>query len=286
MSYLSQSAVEFDALPKKTQLAINLRLYATQRKYDGVSGIVHTTARTCLSRTGGEFTSCQHIVNDTVARFGPGWVVFGEIWHPTDAQSKISGDARRNKPAPHLVFVVFDAVPVDAYNEGFYEADYNERYLYCYAHVVPGKEDSLLLAAHYNPGTIDPAQLKAQLGSGKGYDGIVRRDMLAPWRPGKCKYGAVIKDKPSMTFDLEVVGIEEGLGRNAGRVGALLLRFRDGVILKSSGMSDEERDLWWKDPTLIVGKIVEIEAMGESSKGSLREPRFKGVRYDKDKADF
>lgn len=284
MSYLSQSAVEFDALPKKVQASIYLTKYAAQRKYDGVSGIVNTSDGTCLSRTGGEFTSCQHIVNDTLARFGPGWVVFGEIWHATDAQSKISGDARRNKPAPHLVFVVFDAVPVSAWNEGFYQAGYDERYLYCYAHVVPGKEDSLRIAAHYSPGTYgNAASLKASVAVDSGYDGVVLRDPSAPWIPGKDKHGYVIKDKPSVTFDLEVVGTEQGLGRNANRIGAYLCRFRGGKVLKVSGMTDAERDA---DPASIIGKIIEVEAMGESSQGSLREPRYKGIRYDKDKPDF
>lgn len=285
MSYLSQSAVEFDALPKKVQAGIDLSKYGLQRKYDGVSGIVNTSDMTCVSRTGGAFTSCAHIVSDCLDSFGPGWMVFGEIWHPTDAQSKISGDARRNKPAPHLVFVVFDAVRVGEYAAGFDERAYSERYtqLITFVGLDPELWPSLRIAAQYNPGTMPPAQLKEQLGSGKGYDGVILRDMTAPWIPGKDKHGYVIKDKPSVTFDLEVVGTEQGLGRNANRIGAYLCRFRDGKILKVSGMTDSERDA---DPASIIGKIIEVEAMGESSQGSLREPRYKGIRYDKLSADF
>lgn len=281
MSYLSQSAVEFDALPKKVQAGIDLAKYGVQRKYDGVSGIINTSAGTCLSRTGGEFTSCAHIVKAVTDSFGPDWVVFGEIWHPTDAQSKISGDARRNKPSPHLVFVVFDAVHIGSWDVGYDPRPYSERYLHAYAHSVHNSE--LMIAAHYNPGTCCPVALKQQLGSGKGYDGVVRRCMDAAWSPGKDKVGAVIKDKPSVTFDLEVIGTEQGLGRNAGRTGAYVCRFRDGKLLKVSGMSDDERNA---DPATIIGKIIEVEAMGESSNGSLREPRYKGIRYDKDKPDF
>lgn len=285
MSYLSQSAVEFDALPKKVQAGIDLSTYATQRKYDGVSGIVNTSDLTCVSRTGGDFASCHHIIRDCRDAFGPGWVVFGEIWHPTDPQSKISGDARRAAPAPHLEFVIFDAVPTLCFRGGGFDEDYSARYARVVSKVGYDMEmwPSLRVAASYNPGTIDPAKLKAQLGSGKGYDGIIRRSLFAPWIPGKDKHGYVIKDKPDVTFDLEVIGTEQGKGRNANRIGAYLCRFRGGKVVKVSGMTDAERDA---DPASIIGKIIEVEAMGESSQGSLREPRYKGIRYDKDKPDF
>jgi ATP-dependent DNA ligase len=36
---------------------------------------------------------------------------------------------------------------------------------------------------------------------------------------------------------------------------------------------------------LAPGAIVEVEAMGLTPDGKLREPRFKGIRYDKAGAD-
>ena len=50
-------------------------------------------------------------------------------------------------------------------------------------------------------------------------------------------------------------------------------------------MTDADRKDWWKDNSIVVGKIVQIDAMGESAKGVLREPRFKGIRFDKKKPD-
>lgn len=299
MSYLSQSAAEFDALPKKVRDNLLKRagehplglgsILAAQRKYDGVSGLVDTSTGKCFSRTGGEFTSCEHIVDECIRVFGHGCVIFGEIWHPTAPQSTISGDARRNKPAPHLHFVIFDAVTAASFDDGESCTPYHQRY----ASILQDLRNSsyaaqkLMVADHFNPGTYGrPADFKATVMMAHGYDGIVLRDMDAPWIPGKDKTGYVIKDKPNVTHDLEVIGTEEGLGRNAGRVGAILLRYKNGVTVKCSGMSDEQRISWWDTPELILGKIVEVEAMGESSNGSLREPRFKGIRYDKYKPDF
>jgi len=51
-------------------------------------------------------------------------------------------------------------------------------------------------------------------------------------------------------------------------------------------MSDKQRNEWWRNPSLIIGKIVKVDAMTFTSTGLLREPRFKEVREDKTEADF
>lgn len=288
--YLSPSAANYadlsakvrKTLPPEDQIHLH---YAAMKKYDGVSGTVDLEAGTMTSRTGEDYSiSCGHIIEQCRAVFGKGCgKVYGEVWHPTDAQSKISGDFRRQSSgmAGHLMFVMFDI------NMGHHTQA--ERY----AHMVHTLDwcihttPALQMADYYNPGTYGTGkQLMETYMPGGGYDGIVYYNPKAEFITGKDKLGNVIKEKPSVTFDLEVVGYEYGRGRHENRIGAILLRFKDGKLLKSSGMSDAERDAWTADPSLIVGKIVEIEAMGLSSNGSLREPRYKGVRYDKLTADF
>lgn len=287
--YLSPSAANYadlsakvrKTLPPEDQIHLH---YAAMKKYDGVSGCVDLDAGTMTSRTGEDYSvSCAHIIEQCRAVFGSyGGKVYGEVWHPTDPQSKISGDFRRQSSgaAAHLVFVMFDidgAGPqIERYTRMFNALDW------C-IHVTP----ALRMADYFNPGTYGTGkQLMETYMPGGGYDGLVYYNPKAEFAVGKDKLGNIIKEKPSVTFDLEVVGHELGKGRHANRIGAIHLRFRDGKILKSSGMSDAERDAWTADPSLIMGKIVEIEAMGESSGGSLREPRYKGVRYDKIKPDF
>lgn len=290
--YLSPSAANYADLSAKVrktlppESCIHL-YYAAMRKYDGVSGIVDTTAGTMTSRTGEDYSaSCAHIIEQCRTVFGSGVTVYGEVWHPTDAQSKVSGDFRRQSSgaAAHLLFVVFDAAGVADAGTPQYEryASLYRALDYC-IHATP----ALRAAAYYNPGTYGTGkQLMETYMPGGGYDGIVYYNPNALLVTGKDKLGNVIKEKPSVTFDLEVTGFEYGKGRHVHRIGAILLRFGNGKVLKSSGMSDAERDAWTADPSLIVGKIVEIEAMGLSSNGSLREPRYKGVRYDKLTPDF
>lgn len=287
--YLSPSASNYADLSAKVRKTIppesELHLhYAAMKKYDGVSGIVDLAAGTMTSRTGEDYSvSCAHIISQCIGIFGEEGKVYGEVWHPTLPQSTISGDFRRQSSgvAEHLKFVVFDIFfdrSDDPGQAGRYAAILE--YLY-------GNPCDIIAADYFNPGTYGTGkQLMETYMPGGGYDGIVYYDPNALFEVGKNKSGTIIKEKPSVTFDLEVVSFNYGKGRHANRIGALVMRFKEGKTLTLSGMSDAERDAWTANPSLILGKIVEVEAMGLSTNGSLREPRYKGVRYDKLHPDF
>ena len=80
------------------------------------------------------------------------------------------------------------------------------------------------------------------------------------------------------------------VGKRGGKyhdtLGALLVRTADGIVHKVSGMTDEERDLWWNDPEAIVDSVVECQAMQKLPDGTYREPRYKAVRHDKTSKDI
>ena len=52
-----------------------------------------------------------------------------------------------------------------------------------------------------------------------------------------------------------------------------------------SGMRNAQRIEWWDNPDLIVGKIIQVDAMTYTKDGMLREPRFRSIHYDKVEAD-
>lgn len=90
------------------------------------------------------------------------------------------------------------------------------------------------------------------------------------------------KVKKSDSIDLRVVGWEPGEGKYQDMVGALKCELPNGQIsYVGSGLKDDQRAKWAEDPTLILGKYVEVEFMEQSSKGVLRHPRLKCVRGDK-----
>ena len=102
---------------------------------------------------------------------------------------------------------------------------------------------------------------------------------------------ALLKVKKMSTVDLEVVGYEEGSGRLSGTLGAILVRYKDGNVVKvGSGFSDDLRKQIWSNPEDIIGKIIECQFFEETTNAdggkSLRFPVFKDFRPDKTAADF
>lgn len=104
----------------------------------------------------------------------------------------------------------------------------------------------------------------------------------------------LIKVKNTYTTDMLVVDWEYGTGKYDGMVGALHCEaIADGKRIEAkvgTGISDEQRQLWADDPSEIVGKIVEVGYFSMSQNSgtygtklySLRFPRLKRVRYDKE----
>jgi DNA ligase-1 len=101
----------------------------------------------------------------------------------------------------------------------------------------------------------------------------------------------LLKVKKMQTMDLEIIGFEEGEGRLAGKLGAVLVRYKNGNVVKvGSGFSDELRVAIWSNQSDYLGRIAEIsyfeETTNASGGASLRFPIFKDIRYDKTESDF
>jgi len=88
---------------------------------------------------------------------------------------------------------------------------------------------------------------------------------------------------------LTVVNIEEGTGRNEGRLGALVCEgVDDGKTIRvnvGSGYSDTDRDDYWTNSKVVIGRTAEVlaDAITQNQDGSysLRFPRFVRFRDDK-----
>jgi DNA ligase-1 len=90
-----------------------------------------------------------------------------------------------------------------------------------------------------------------------------------------------MKIKDELSVDVRVTGMKEGSGKYAGMCGALLVDHR-GKMVRVSGMDDEQREEFWNHPRRIIGRMVEVEYQNETAHGSLRHPRFKCLRPDKE----
>jgi DNA ligase 1 len=115
-----------------------------------------------------------------------------------------------------------------------------------------------------------------------GYEGIMIKDLEAVY---ECKRSvAWLKLKPYIEVSLTVIAVEEGTGRNEGKLGALICEGEDdGKRIRvnvGSGFTDVHRDTYWTARSELVGQIVEVRAdaatksQDSEETWSLRFPRF------------
>jgi DNA ligase-1 len=115
-----------------------------------------------------------------------------------------------------------------------------------------------------------------------GFEGIMIKDPNAMY---ECKRSASwLKQKPFIEVSLTVTAVEEGTGKNLGRLGALICEGEDdGKVIHvnvGSGFTDEQRTEYWTDKDTMLGQIVEVRAdaatRNQDSEDiySLRFPRF------------
>jgi DNA ligase-1 len=115
-----------------------------------------------------------------------------------------------------------------------------------------------------------------------GYEGIMIKDLEAIY---ECKRSvAWLKLKPYIEVSLTVVAVEEGTGRNEGKLGALICEGEDdGKNIRvnvGSGFTDSDRDAYWQSREDVIGHTIEVRADAATKSQdseevwSLRFPRF------------
>jgi len=302
--YLIHKAVDLAKVNKARREVLSQpgyldREYMGQAKYDGCNVIfilsVAGEQDKVLSRTGEAVPSMywllphmHKVFAHLVMEFG-GAVILGEAWKEGVPFAEISGRFRKKSGDSDLGVRVFDVLALDEYEAGVSKVPYIERF----ARVISGRygaqsADIRAACTHFTPNTAGHPDWQGwcnELKARGGYDGLILRDPEGAWVRGNGAGGEIIKLKPVLSFDLRVIGIEEGKGKHAGRLGAIVVSFHGKELRVGTGFSDTVRKVWWGNAEAIIGQIVEIEAMDFSADGLLREPRFKGLRHDKLEAD-
>ena len=120
----------------------------------------------------------------------------------------------------------------------------------------------------------------------QGMEGIILKDLSGVWEDKRAKHQ--IKFKGELECDLKIVAVEEGTGKYAGMLGAIVCESSDGVVKVrvGSGFNDSQRETYWEQ---LLGKIVAIKynsrSKNKSGEESLFLPIFIEIREDKDAAD-
>jgi hypothetical protein len=141
--------------------------------------------------------------------------------------------------------------------------------------IMPGLDVNLDTAEGH-----DIMQRYAEAAVEGGFEGIMIKSLDAPY---ECKRSdSWMKWKPTISVDLNIVGFEEGTGRNENRLGAIICEGDDNDrrihVNVGSGFSDTLRDEYWASRDQLLGHLVEVQAdavtQNQDGTYSLRFPRF------------
>lgn len=282
-SHLVHKPIDPKNLSKKFNKDYFERPYILERKYDGCHMIVVKLAEGevgAWSREGNPVFSMDHVLAEVDESYPVGTVLFGEAWSAVFTFEAISGTFRRQYTADDLCgrmnYMVFDRIDVDEFLAGECEKPYWFRR----SQILNGCHVKKTHEVHDM--RIEPDELAHLRGPGLvyGLDGYIAADHTAYWIAGAGKGGEKIKVKDHVSVDLRVSRLIEGEGKFAGTLGALELE--DGTVTSAGTMTNAERELYWKSPALLLWKYVEVHALGYTTAGKLREPRFHRTRFDKE----
>lgn len=227
-----------------------------------------------------------------------GWtnfVLIGEVYKEGVEQQVISGIARTEVEghAGAMEFHVHDMLQINDWVLGNTSTPYSMRLVQL--ETLVGEEfrnASLKLIPQHEITSIEEFMAFSKAIKLQGGEGACYREEDAGWESGN-RGTNLIRDKQKITADLVVTGVKDvEEGDKGGLKGVITCRWRafgklenPVVDIPIRGMSFDQLRAWDKDNSLIVGKVVEVEAMKYTNLGMLREPRFKFIREDKEQGD-
>ena len=262
-------------------------------KLDGVRviAIVYPTGAVNLFSRNGKQLANFPLVEQQLSRhafmFAEPVVLDGEVMSASFQDLMKQVHRKSDVAADDAVLNLFDIITLKEFQAGRGEHRQIDRsvtlaawYQQCAEHMpnvtIVGQE---LVDLHSPAGQARFKQINQEAVDG-GYEGIMIKDPSAVY---ECKRSvAWLKLKPYIEVSLEVTDVEEGTGRNEGRLGALVCSGqddgRDIVVNCGSGFSDDDRRIFWDHRSDLVGQIVEVraDAVTQNQDGtySLRFPRF------------
>tara|TARA_B100001758_G_scaffold246457_1_gene261567 strand:+ start:1390 stop:2676 length:1287 start_codon:yes stop_codon:yes gene_type:complete len=265
-------------------------------KYDGVRvvAIVKKNKATLYSRNGKIFNNFAHIENALSKPEYNNFVFDGEVMSD-DFQALMKQVYRKSGANTEDAYLaLFDMLPLKEFNEGRSKLNSLERKQEL--NKLSKTFGSEIKLVDYEIINFDNEQGQEKFSEmnkealEKGFEGLMIKPSNNYY---ECKRShAWLKIKPFIEVTLKVIDIQEGTGKHEGKLGAFSVEGEDDgkffSLSVGSGLTDEQRDMYWADKDKLIGRLIEVraDAITKSIEGdhfSLRFPRFKNFRgFEKD----
>jgi DNA ligase 1 len=227
-----------------------------------------------------------------------GWVYDGELLLANDKGlsrkelfRKTQSAVRKDGEKRNIEFHMFDLLPVKEFRKGKSEFTYKQRRGILESLSVFNLNNTRFIKKlpllYYGSDINVVFDLLEQV-TNDGHEGLMIN--LADGYYETKRTSNLLKVKKMKSADLRVIDVEEGTGKNKGKLGKVVVDYKGYAVGVGSGFTDEDREYYWKNPEEILGKIIEVQYFEESQNEdggiSLRLPIFKCVRFDKDEPSY
>ncbi len=244
------------------------------------------------TRNGKVLENFSHItdyLSNFIEEVGRSMVIDGEIMSTSFQDLMKTVHRKKNADASDAVLNVFDIIPLVEFKKGKSVMGQKRRSAYLrenfskifadsgFITIVPQREFDLDVFT-------DEIEFKDYMKEmvAAGFEGIMIKSVDAPYQ---CKRTTDwLKMKPFIEVSLAVTAVEEGTGRNEGKLGAIVCEGEDDgkriVVNCGSGFTDEQRAEFWAAKDSLIGQVVEVRAdaatrsQDSEDTWSLRFPRF------------
>jgi DNA ligase-1 len=270
-----------------------------QRKYDGVRCMAYLDDNNKVvfeSRNGKEYYHLEHIRDelikqkmfDTSKVFGgsPNKKFFldGELYSDKINFEEIVGIVRKQlDPSPQEIekskvieYHIYDCFHIDYLKMGF-----KERYSLLKALKGKGKKgDPIVIVPTYEVKDEKEMRKYYKQFLEQKYEGIMIRNMNSAYKLGPSRSSDLIKYKPMITEEFEIVGFEEGKGTDKGTV-VWVCKTKKGqeFNVKPQGTREDRKELF-KNGKNYIGKLLTVQFQEYTDDGIPRFPSGQAVIRD------
>jgi DNA ligase-1 len=248
---------------------------------------------TMYSRNGKQFLNFGHVEKEIIeklaSKFTESMVLDGEMVSSSFQALMKQVHRKDNVEATDAKYALFDILTLDEFQKGKSILGCRDRHNALVELITNTDHMFVVDKVECNLDTLEGQKIFSdynKIAIEKGFEGIMIKDVDAPYECKRSHF--MLKAKPFIEVSLEIKDTEEGTGRNAGKLGALICEGKDDDkfirVNVGSGLTDDNRDTFWADRERLVGQIVEIRAdaitqnQDTENEWSLRFPRFMRFR--------